>query len=150
MEKEINWNELSLSYLDPYTKQCELKVQKIIYLQIANQLPDPFTNLKRVIKSYIPVVNTPIKIDILVTQSTIINEPKAHMKCGRPINSEDKSLWKGKWAKNQDCQIKDGATPKELVASKELIASEKSNVLIWKETQVPKICENKEILINWI
>ena len=31
-EKEISWNELSLSHFDPRTKQCELEVQKIIHL----------------------------------------------------------------------------------------------------------------------
>ena len=37
---EIIWNALTLTYLDPLTNQCELKVQKIIYLQgLANQLP---------------------------------------------------------------------------------------------------------------
>ena len=30
--RNISWNELSLSYLDPRTKQCELEVQKIIHL----------------------------------------------------------------------------------------------------------------------
>ena len=38
--REIIWNALTLTYLDPLTNQCELKVQKIIYLQgLANQLP---------------------------------------------------------------------------------------------------------------
>jgi len=29
LEKDIGWNELSLSHLDPCTKECELEVQKI-------------------------------------------------------------------------------------------------------------------------
>jgi len=33
LEKNIGWNELSLSYLKPRTKQCELEVQRIIHLQ---------------------------------------------------------------------------------------------------------------------
>jgi len=33
LEKNIGWNELSFSYLDPRTKECELKVQRIIHLQ---------------------------------------------------------------------------------------------------------------------
>jgi len=33
LEKNIGWNELSLSYLDPRTKECELEVQRIIHLQ---------------------------------------------------------------------------------------------------------------------
>ena len=42
-EKEIDWNALSLSYLDSRTKQCELEVQKIIHFQnIINQLLDTF------------------------------------------------------------------------------------------------------------
>ena len=48
LEKEITWKTLSLSHLDPRT-------QKIIHLQnIAHQLPDAFTDLKRITKSHIP------------------------------------------------------------------------------------------------
>ncbi|KAJ9547265.1 hypothetical protein OSB04_019808, partial [Centaurea solstitialis] len=47
-EKDVSWCELSLSYLDPRTKQCEMEVQKMMHLQeIANQLPDAFTDTKR-------------------------------------------------------------------------------------------------------
>ena len=56
-EKEISWNELSLSHFDPRTKQCELEVQKIIHLQnLTNQLANAFTYAKKVTKSHIPVV----------------------------------------------------------------------------------------------
>ena len=49
LEKEISWNELSLSHLDPRNKQCELEVQKIIHLQsLANRLPDAFTDPNRI------------------------------------------------------------------------------------------------------
>ena len=62
---DISWNEPSLLYLDPYKKQCELEVQKIVHLQvIANQLRDAFTDTKRVTKSYIPAVNAPAHIEI--------------------------------------------------------------------------------------
>jgi len=45
VEKDIGWNELSLSHLDPRTKECELEVQRIIHLQkLANQLPYAFTD----------------------------------------------------------------------------------------------------------
>ena len=65
LENKISWNELSLSVLDPRSSQCELEVKKIIHLQnIANQLPDAFTDPKRVTKSHIPAVNAPIKIDV--------------------------------------------------------------------------------------
>jgi len=40
LKKEIDWNTLLLSHLDPHTNKCEIEVQKIIHLQnIANQLP---------------------------------------------------------------------------------------------------------------
>ncbi|XP_075096297.1 uncharacterized protein LOC142174409 [Nicotiana tabacum] len=69
VEKGIDWNVLSLSHLDTRTNQCEREVQKIIYMQnVANQLPDAFTNLPRVTKSHIPAVNAPIRIDVSVGQ----------------------------------------------------------------------------------
>ena len=46
---EIIWNALTLTHLDPHTNQCELEVQKIIYLQgLANQLPNVFIDTKKV------------------------------------------------------------------------------------------------------
>ena len=49
-QQEITWNNLKLSHFDLRTNQCELKVQNIIYLQnVANQLPDVFTNNKKVV-----------------------------------------------------------------------------------------------------
>ena len=47
-QREITWNALTLSHLDPRTNQCELEVQRIIHLQsIANKLPDVFTDNKK-------------------------------------------------------------------------------------------------------
>jgi hypothetical protein len=58
---------------------------------IANQLPDAFTDNKKIVKSHILVVNTPAKIKVPIGQSinTIANESKAHLKCGRPIDAND-------------------------------------------------------------
>ena len=58
LNREISWNELSLSHFDPRTKQYEQEVERIIHLQsLANNLPDAFTDLKRVTKLYIPATN---------------------------------------------------------------------------------------------
>ena len=39
LNREISWNELSLSHFDPRTKQCEQEVQRTIHLQsLANNL----------------------------------------------------------------------------------------------------------------
>lgn len=65
LENKISWIELSLSVLDPHSTQCELEVKKIIHLQnVANQLPDAFTDPKRVTKSNVPSLIAPVRIDI--------------------------------------------------------------------------------------
>ena len=145
LENKISWNELSLSTLDPRSSQCELEVQKIIHLQnIANQLPDAFTDPKRVTKSHIPAVNAPVKIDIPEEKNTTANESKARLKRGRPPGSKDKIPRKRKGANI----IND---PKDKMKSPEEISEtlEESNDII-KETQVPENHENEEISINYV
>ncbi|KAI3523797.1 hypothetical protein L1887_02208 [Cichorium endivia] len=91
-EKNVSWYEPSLSYLDPRTQECEMGVQKIIHLQeVANQLPDAFTDTKRVTKSYIPAVNAPTRIQLPDRQSDekVTQESKARLKRGRPFGSKD-------------------------------------------------------------
>ena len=74
MEKEIIWNVSLLSHLNHRIDQCELDVQKIIYLQnIVNQLSDTFVDSKKVTKSHIVTTNVSSKIDI-PTQHVITNE----------------------------------------------------------------------------
>lgn len=84
---------MTLSYLDPYTNQCELEVQKIIHLQgIANQLPDVFIDNKKIVKSHILAVNTPARIEVPVEKlvNTATNESKPHLKCGKLVGVKDK------------------------------------------------------------
>jgi hypothetical protein len=86
-------NNSTLSHFDHCTNQCELEVQRIIYLQsIANQLPDAFTDNKKIVNSHIPTANNPAKIEVNVGQSinTATNESKARLKRGRPIGAKDK------------------------------------------------------------
>ncbi|KAK7302565.1 hypothetical protein RJT34_13457 [Clitoria ternatea] len=142
LDKRISWNEISLSHLDPRTKQSELEVQKIISLQnLANQLPNAFADPKRVTKSYIPAVNTPIKIDIPEGQSKFANEFEAKIKRGRPVGSKDKNPRKRKVNK-EDGRIEDIKT---LVESPDII-----KVSNPEETKVPEIDTNKEISINYV
>ena len=92
LNREISQNELSLSHFDPHTKQCEQEVQRIIHLQsLANNMPDAFTDLKRVTKSYIPTANAPEKINVQEGQPSTTNESKATIKRGRPLDSKDKN-----------------------------------------------------------
>ena len=59
---------------------------------IANQLPDVFTDNKKIVKSHIPAANTPARIEVPIGQSVNIaaNELRPHMKRGRPIGVKDK------------------------------------------------------------
>ena len=102
--REINWNVSTLSNFDPCTNQYELEVQRIIHLQgIANQLPNVFTNNKKIIKSHIPAANIPAQIEVLEGKLINItgNESKARLKCGRPVDAKDKIPRKRKTLENQ-------------------------------------------------
>ena len=95
--------KLSLSYVDPCSSTCEQEVQKIIHLQkIANQMPDAFTDLKRITKSHIPAEKVPIRFDLPKGPSTsvIANESKTHLKRGIPLGSKNKNPRK----RNIKCQ----------------------------------------------
>ena len=52
-------------------------------------MPDAFTDLKRVIKSYILAANASKKINVQERQPTTANESKATIKRGRPLSSKD-------------------------------------------------------------
>ncbi|GKF17379.1 hypothetical protein Tco_0062297 [Tanacetum coccineum] len=98
-EKDVIWCEPSLLYLDPRTKQCETEVQKIMYLQeITNQLPDAFTDTKRVTESHIPAANAPARVEIPNKQAgnNIAEEFQKRLKRGRLIGSNDKNPRKRK------------------------------------------------------
>ena len=84
----------SLSHFDPRSPVCEQEVQKIIHLQnIANQMPDAFTDSKRITKSHIPAVNVPIRIDVPKGPSTsvIASESQIRLKHVRPLGSKNKN-----------------------------------------------------------
>ena len=73
--REISWNTPTLAHFDPRTKQYELEVQKIIHLQnIANRLPNAFTDTKRVTKSHIHAANAPAKVRIPERDHDNIND----------------------------------------------------------------------------
>jgi len=139
LEKEIIWNASSLSHFDPRTNQCELEVHKIVILQnIANQLPDAFTDLRKITKSHIPAVNTPAKVDV-PEGLLVVNEFKTRVKCGRLIGSKDKNPRKRKEACDQDGTIKEFSILDETIG----IINEKNleEVQTPEEVQVP---ENNE------
>ena len=76
-----------MSHFDPHTNQSELEVQRIIHLQnLVNQLPDEFTDTKKVTKSHVPTANTPTRID--VPKGQLANESQKRLKHGRLFGSK--------------------------------------------------------------
>ncbi|KAL0544404.1 hypothetical protein IC582_019519 [Cucumis melo] len=140
LENEITWNVSLLSHLDPRTKQCELEVQKIIHLQsVANQMPDAFTDTKKVTKSYIPAANAPSRIEIPTQQVDTINESTLRQKRGRPMGSKDKNPRKRKVTNSRNDLIDN-----RNIQEKVMDTTSGKNV---EETQVYE--DNNEISINY-
>ena len=70
---------MGIHSIDPRTRDAELEVQRIIHLQqLANNLPDAFTNIRGVSKSHIPAANAPERVEIPmeVTNSTHASNPR--------------------------------------------------------------------------
>ena len=83
---------------------------------IANQLPDVFTNNKKIVKSHISAANTPARIEVPVGQSvnTAANESKPHLKRGRPIGVKDKIPQKRKVQEEQVTAHKEAISRKQV------------------------------------
>ena len=56
-------------------------------------MPDAFTDSKRIIKSHIPAVNVPIRIDVPKgpSISVIASESQIRLKRGMPLGSKDQN-----------------------------------------------------------
>jgi hypothetical protein len=63
--QEIIWDDKTILSSNPYTKETNLLVQKIIELQrIGSNLQDAFTNYKGITKSFNPALNTPCRVEV--------------------------------------------------------------------------------------
>ena len=89
--REIEWNATGLQSLDPRTSESELEVQRIIHLQnLANELPDAFTDHKKMTRSHIPAVNAPERVQVpQKALNSTISAPNPR-KRGRPPGAQDK------------------------------------------------------------
>lgn len=76
--------------IDPRTSESELEVRRIIHFQnLANKLPDTFTDYKRVTGLHIPAINALERVQVppKVTNSTVSSNLR---KRGRPPGARDK------------------------------------------------------------
>ena len=70
----------------------------IILQRLTYELPDSFTDHKKVIKSQVPAVNAPIKMDVPEGQYQTASESKERLKRERPIGSKYNNPLKRKGA----------------------------------------------------
>ena len=106
-----------MSHLDPRTAQCDKEVQRITHVQkIVSQLPDAFTDIAKVTKSYIPTANTPVRINIPIGKAAIVaaNESSmTRMKRGRPLGSKYLIPRKRKIKGQQNPNLEENSTLEE-------------------------------------
>ena len=151
--REIIWNASSMSHLDLHTAKCDKEVRRITYLQkIASQLFDAFTDIAKVTKSYIPVANTPARINISIGKNAILAANESSMTrlmCGRPLGSKDLIPRKRKIKGQQNPSLEENSTPEEatstiykIITPKEESAIEARHVP--EEIIVPEEIQNHE------
>ena len=101
---------------------------------IANQLPDVFTDNKKIVKSHIPAANNPTRIEVPEGQLINIaaNESKTRLKRGRTVGAKDKIPRK---RKTQEKQV---ATPKKAIPMKQA-----TNIINLSKNYAHKSLENE-------
>jgi hypothetical protein len=86
--REIEWSASSIQSLDPRTRETELEVQRIIHLQnLANNLPDAFTDIRGVSKSHIPAANAPERVEIPLQGMDSTRTPHPRKRGRKPDDS---------------------------------------------------------------
>jgi hypothetical protein len=86
--REIEWSASSIQSLDPHTKETELEVQRIIHLQnLANNLPDAFTDIRGVSKSHIPAASAPERVEIPLQGMDSTRTPHPRKRGRKPDDS---------------------------------------------------------------
>uniref|UniRef100_A0A2N9IV50 Reverse transcriptase Ty1/copia-type domain-containing protein n=1 Tax=Fagus sylvatica TaxID=28930 RepID=A0A2N9IV50_FAGSY len=93
-----------------------IELQRIIHLQgIANQLPDVFTDSKKIVKSHILAANNPARIEVPEGQLINIaaNESKTRLKRGRPVGAKDKIPRKRKIQEKQVAALEEAIPMKQ-------------------------------------
>ena len=110
---------------------------------LANQLPDAFTNTKKVTKSHVPNANTLARIDVLEGQ--LPNESQKRLKGERPFGSKDTTPQKRR-TQRHNANIEHNAYVKAYVEQETPKEVHNKEVAL-EEAQVPK---NSEISISYV
>ena len=95
--QEIDSNVEGIPFSDPCTTETELQIQRIIDLQnIANNLPDAFSDYKGVTKSLHPTRNVPERVEVpnKTTHPKLAKEGEKHFQEARCDCWQAKEDWK--------------------------------------------------------
>ncbi|CAM8926811.1 unnamed protein product [Rhodiola kirilowii] len=86
-----------------------------------NQLPDAFTDTKRVTKSHIPAENVPVQIEIPKgkPENKVTHEITTRLKRGRPLGSKNKNPRKRKGEEKQSDPMVEESIPVEIQNEKD-------------------------------
>jgi hypothetical protein len=159
--QELSWNVPTLSHFDPRTSQCESEVKRIINLQnVADSIPDAFTDIAKVTRSHIPAANVPARLEVpkqghntvgksvATTHSGSVVEAVApKRKRGRPLGSVDTRPRKKKESTAQsDPFIINTENPSHEIVSDYSYVHESLLEDAPKSILIP---ENKEISMNY-
>ena len=116
----------------------------IIHFQnLTNQLPDAFTDIKKVTKSHVSAANTPARID--VPEGQLANESQKRLKRGRHFGSIDTTPRKRR-TQRHNANIEHNAYAKAYVEQGTLEEVHNKEVAL-EEAHVPK---NSEISISYV
>ena len=113
---------------------------------------DAFTDTAKVTKSYIPVANTPARINIPNGKTAIMASNESSMtrlKCGRSLGSKDLIPWKRKIKGQQNPSLEENSTPEEATPTiSKIITPEEESVIevthAPEEATVPEEIQNHE------
>ncbi|KAJ9539390.1 hypothetical protein OSB04_032123 [Centaurea solstitialis] len=159
--QELSWNVPTLSHFDPRTSQCESEVKRILNLQnVADSIPDAFTDIAKVTRSHIPAANVPARLEVpkqghntvgksvATTHSGSVVEAVApKRKRGRPLGSVDTRPRKKKESTAQsDPFIINTENPSHEIVSDYSYVHESLLEDTPKSILIP---ENKEISMNY-
>ena len=70
--RELLWCVPTMSHFDPRTSHCESEVERIIALRnVADSMPDSFTDIAKITRSHIPAANVPARLEIPRSGKTV-------------------------------------------------------------------------------
>ena len=157
--QKLSWSVPTLSHLDPRTAQCNNEVQRILNLQnVADSMPDAFSDIAKVTRSHIPAANMPARLEIPTTgygattgvtttpSGGVVEAVVPQRKRGRPLGSMDsRPLKKASLAQPNPFIINTGNPSHEIISDYSYVHES----ILEDAPMFEMIPENKEISMDY-